>query len=175
VAPAGDGKGCAMKLFTMVLACAIASFGITTASRAEIQGTPEDVAAIEAILAENVVALNKHDPVGASTQYMPDTEFTNIAGIQVKGTVEIEKFLATGFATRLKEVTWKTMNVTIRFIRPDVAIVHVTAQISGFLSPDGSTEPPHNELSIRVFQKDGGIWGVAAFHNTTVAATLKRD
>jgi hypothetical protein len=40
---------------------------------------------------------------------------------------------------------------------------------------DGSTEPPHSELSIRVFQKDNGIWRVIAFHNTTVAASFKRD
>jgi uncharacterized protein (TIGR02246 family) len=67
------------------------------------------------------------------------------------------------------------VNTTIRFVKPDVAIVHVTSEISGFLNPDGSTAPPHNELSIRVFQKDGGIWRVAAFHNTTVAAIPRRD
>jgi hypothetical protein len=51
----------------------------------------------------------------------------------------------------LKSATQRTVNVTIRFIRADVAIAHVTNQITGFLGPDGSTEPPHNELSIRVF------------------------
>jgi uncharacterized protein (TIGR02246 family) len=164
-----------MKLFTSVVACAIAWFGLATASRAEIQGAPEDVAAINAILADNVVALNKHDPVGASRQYMADAEFTNVTGIHVKGAADIEKFLAAGFATRLKAVTWRPVNTTIRFIRPDVAIVHVTAEISDFLNPDGSTAPPRNELSMRVFQKDSGTWHVAAFHNTTVAATARRD
>ena len=134
-------------------ACVIAWFGLTTASRAEIQGAPEDVAAISAILAENVVALNKHDPVAASRQYMADAEFTNVAGIHVKGGAEIEKFLAAGFTTRLKAASWKPVNTTIRFIRPDVAIVHVTSEISGFLNPDGSTAPPHNEMSIRVFRR----------------------
>jgi hypothetical protein len=65
--------------------------------------------------------------------------------------------------------------VTIRFIRADVAIAHVTNQITGFLGPDGSTEPPHDELSIRVFVKQGGNWSVVAFHNTTVASSFKRD
>jgi uncharacterized protein (TIGR02246 family) len=97
------------------------------------------VAAINAILAENVVALNKHYPAGASRQYMSDAEFTNVAGIHVKGTADIEKFLAAGFATRLKAASWKPVNTTIRFIRPDVAIVHVTSEISEFLNPDSST------------------------------------
>jgi uncharacterized protein (TIGR02246 family) len=164
-----------MKLLATVLASAIAWFGFATASPAEVQGAPEDVAAINAILAENVVALNKHDPVGASRQYMADAEFTNVAGSHVRGQADIEKFLAAGFATRLKAATWKPVNTTIRFARPDVAIVHVTSEISGFLNPDGSTAPPHSELSIRVFQKDGGIWRVAAFHNTRVAEPPRRD
>jgi hypothetical protein len=35
--------------------------------------------------------------------------------------------------------------------------------------------PPHNELSMCVFQKDSGFWRVAAFHNTTVVVTPRRD
>ena len=168
-------NGCPMKLFPAVLMCATAWLGLATVSPAQVQGAPEDVEAINAILAENVVALNKHDPVAASRQYMVDAEFTNVAGIHVRGGAEIEKFLAAGFTTRLKAASWKPVNTTIRFIRPDVAIVHVTSEISGFLDPDGSTAPPHNELSIRVFQKDSGIWRVAAFHNTRVVAPARRD
>jgi uncharacterized protein (TIGR02246 family) len=168
-------EGNAMKLFATALVCVMAWFGCATTGRAEVQGTADDVAAINEILAENVVALNKHDPVGASKQYMADAEFTNVAGIQVKGAADIEKFLATGFATRLKAATWKPVSSTVRFIRPDVAIVHVTSEISGFLNPDGSTAPPHNELSIRVFEKDGEVWHVAAFHNTTIVGSPKRE
>jgi uncharacterized protein (TIGR02246 family) len=168
-------KELAVKRITLVLASAIACFGFATASRAQFQGAPEDVAAINAVIVEMTEGFNKHDAVAASRMYTSDAEFTNVAGRTAKGAAEIEKFLAAGFATRLKAATQKTMDVTIRFIRPDVAIVHVTNQISGFLSPDGSTEPPHDELSIRVFQKETGIWRVGAFHNTTVAATPKRD
>ena len=163
-----------MKLFATVVACAMALFGFATMVRAEVQSAPEDVAAINAIHAENVVAVNKHDPVAPSRQYMADAEFTNVAGIHGKGAAEIEKFLATGLTTRLKAATWKLVSTTVRFIKPDVAIVHVTSEIRGFLNPDGTTAPPHNELSIRVFQKDSGMWRVAAFHNASVAARPRR-
>jgi uncharacterized protein (TIGR02246 family) len=112
--------------------------------------------------------------VAVSRLYTSGAEFTNVLGMTANGAAEIEKFLAAGFRTRLKVATLKTMDVTIRFIRPDVAVVHVMSQITGFLNPSGSTEPPHSELSIRVFQKEDGIWRVGAFHNTTVAATLNR-
>jgi len=164
-----------MKQVIMLLVCAIFSFGFAIASRGQVQVAPEDESAIRAVIVEMTEGFNKHDAVASSRMYTADADFTNVAGMQAEGVVEIEKFLASGFQSRLKAATQKTMNVTIHFIRPDVAIVHVTNQISGFLAPDGSVEPPHNELSMRVFQKDNGIWRVGAFHNTTVAASLKRD
>jgi uncharacterized protein (TIGR02246 family) len=142
---------------------------------AKAAGTPEDVAAINAVVAEMTEGFNKHDAVAVSRVYTLDAEFTNVLGMTVKGAAEIEKFLASAFRTRLKAATLKTMDVTVRFIRRDVAVVHVTSQISGFLNPNGATEPPHSEFSIRVFQRENGIWLVGAFHNTTVAATLNRD
>jgi uncharacterized protein (TIGR02246 family) len=141
----------------------------------QIQGNPDDETAIRAVIADMTDGFNKHDAVASSRMYTPDADFTNAAGMQAKGSAAIERFLAAGFLSRLKNASQKTMNVTIRFIRPDVAVVHVTNQISGFLTPDGATEAPHDEVSIRVFQKDNGIWRVSAFHNTSVAASFKRD
>src|SRR5215208_696117 len=37
---------------------------------------------------------------------------------------------------------------------------------SGLVSPDGQELPPHRELSIRVFVRQGDTWRVTAFHNT---------
>ena len=46
------------------------------------------------------------------------------------------------------------------------------------MAPDGQTLPSHQELSLRVFAKEAGVWSVAAFHNTMVrpfgAPCLKR-
>jgi hypothetical protein len=36
------------------------------------------------------------------------------------------------------------------------------------VAPDGQTLPSHQELSLRVFAKESGVWSVAAFHNTMV-------
>lgn len=160
-----------MQLMTKVIAC----FGFAKAARAQLQGTPEDLAAINAVVVEVTEGFNKRDAVAVSGLYTSDAEFTNVLGMTAKGTAEIEKFLALAFRTRLKAATLKTMDVTVRFIRRDVAVVHVTSQLSGFLNPNGSTEPPHSEISIRVFQKENGIWRMGAFHNTTVAATLNQD
>ena len=63
-------------------------------------------------------------------------------------------------------VTLKTLEVAVRFIRPDVALAHVTNELSGLIGPEGQTLPAHQELSIRVLVKDQGVWRITAFHNT---------
>ena len=59
-----------------------------------------------------------------------------------------------------------TLELAVRFIRPDVALAHVTNELSGLLTPEGQTLPSHRELSIRVLVKDQGVWRITAFHNT---------
>jgi hypothetical protein len=36
------------------------------------------------------------------------------------------------------------------------------------VASDGQALPSHQELSLRVFVKESGVWSVAAFHNTMV-------
>jgi uncharacterized protein (TIGR02246 family) len=158
---------------TIVMLADISVLAAATQGIAQSNGNGEDETAIRSVIVDMTAGFNNHDPVAASRMYSEDADFTNVAGRQAKGAAEIEKFLAAGFKTRLKAATQETKDVTVRFVRPDVAIVHVTNQISGFLAADGSTVPPHNELSLRVFQKENGAWLVVAFHNTTVATTFK--
>ena len=44
----------------------------------------------------------------------------------MNGAAQIEKGLATIFATRARKATLKTLDVAVRFIKPDVAVVHLT-------------------------------------------------
>ena len=90
-----------------------------------------------------------------------------------KGTAEIEKFLASAFRTRLKAATLKTMDVTVRFIRRDVAVVHVTSQISGFLTP--AAQPSRRiAKSASEYSRRKMEFGGSARFTTPVAATLNR-
>ena len=86
----------------------------------------------------------------------------------MQGVAQIEQGLATIFQTRGRRVVLKTLDVTVRFIRPDVALAHVSNELSGLVGPDGQTLPSHRELSVRVFVKNDGAWRIAAFHNTIV-------
>lgn len=156
-----------MKKFLLLLFCAILGLSLSTPSIA--QNSPKDEELIRTVIAEMTEGFNKHDAKAASQMYTVDADFVTTRGDRAKGASEIEKQLAALFATRLKDATLRTLNVTVRFIAPDVAVAHVTNELSGIVRPDGQKLPAHTELSIRVFVKADRVWKVAAFHNTIVA------
>jgi uncharacterized protein (TIGR02246 family)/steroid delta-isomerase-like uncharacterized protein len=127
-----------------------------------------DEVGIRKIIAETTEAFNRHDAKAFTRYYTRDAELVTVRGERMKGAAEIEKGLAKIFATRAKGVTLKTLDISVRFIKPDVAVAHVTNELSGLASAAGELLPPHLELSIRVLVKDQGRWLVTAFHNTIV-------
>jgi uncharacterized protein (TIGR02246 family) len=143
--------------------------GSSLPSVAPAQSSQSDQTAIRRIIVEMTEAFNQHDAVAASRMYAPDVDFVSARGDKVESRAELEKLFATLFKTRLKNTTLQNEAVAIRFIRPDVAIVHVTNKSSGLTTPDGQKLPLHEESSIRVFVKDNEKWQIVAFHNTFVA------
>jgi uncharacterized protein (TIGR02246 family) len=86
----------------------------------------------------------------------------------MNGQLAIENGLASILGSRARNASQRTLDVVVKFLRPDVALVHVTNELSGLVALDGQALPSHQELSLRVFVKEAGIWRVAAFQNTMV-------
>ena len=154
--------------------CTIAIMGLLTGyaamSHAQTSTSGEDEDAIRKSIAETTEAFNKHDAKAFARFYTEDAKLVTVRGERFEGSAEIEKGLAAIFATRAKTATLKALSLSIKFIRPDVAIAHVTNEMSGVVNAEGKEAPPHLELSIRVYVKNGDTWRVAAFHNTIISA-----
>jgi uncharacterized protein (TIGR02246 family) len=131
----------------------------------------EDEEAIKRVIAGSTEAFNKHDAKAFAAFYAPDAELVTVRGERMKGAAEIERGLATIFATRATAATLKTLDLSIRLIKPDVALAHVINEMSGVVNGKGEKQPPHRELSIRVLVKDEGNWRVTAFHNTIMSTS----
>jgi uncharacterized protein (TIGR02246 family) len=129
----------------------------------------KDEQAIGALIVEMTEGFNRHNSKAATRMYTSDADLVTVRGEAFKGRAEFEKGLAAVLATRAKDARLKTLDVRVRFIRPDVALAHVTNELSGLVSPEGRQLPAHQELSIRVFVKDGADWRVTAFHNTMIS------
>ena len=135
---------------------------------AQTANRSEDENAIRSICLERIERFNnKHEPPLAA-EFTPDAEFVNVYGMWRKGAAEIEARQKERMETVLKEAKITLLDLRIRFIRSDVALVHQTHEMSGMLNPKGETMPPHRELSIRVLVKEKGKWFTTAFHNTIV-------
>jgi uncharacterized protein (TIGR02246 family) len=134
-----------------------------------------DEQAIKDVIAATTQAFNAHDAAAFARFYTADAELVTVRGERMRGAAEIEKGLARIFATRAAAAKLRTLDVTVRFIRSDVAVAHVANEMSGVVEANGVTAAPHQELSIRVFVKENGVWRVTAFHNTIVSSPQGAD
>jgi uncharacterized protein (TIGR02246 family) len=158
-----------LNAFGVTIVMGLAAIAATSTSAEQQLGSYEDEAAIRKVIVEMTEGFNSHDGKAASRMYTEDARFVSVRGDMMKGQIGIEKGLASILTTRAKSATQQTKDVTIRFIRPDVALANVTNELSGLVAPDGQALPAHQELSLRVFVKNDGNWQVAAFHNTMIA------
>ncbi len=131
-------------------------------------GQISDRRAIEELIAAMTAGFNTHDARASTAMYLNDAYLVTVRGEVMKGRAAFEEGLAAVFRTRARDATLTTLECDIQFIRSDVALVHVTNELSGLISPEGETLPSHNERSLRVLVKEDGRWRVAAFHNTMV-------
>lgn len=150
----------------LLAALVVVSSAADSAAQAPSSDSRNDEESIRAVMTATTDAFSRHDAKAWVKFCTPDAQLVTVRGESMKGIAEIEKGLTAIFQTRGRNVTLKTRDVTVRFIRPDVALVHVTNELSGLISPEGQTLPPHQELSIRVLVKDQGVWRITAFHNT---------
>ncbi len=142
--------------------------GHMSTARSQGHTSGDDEKAIEAVIAEMTAAFNQRLPV--TSLFTDDADYVNVQGMWLKGAAQIERGRKQRFETALKDARIKVLDVQIRFLKPDVAIAHVTHEIEGMLDSSEKKLPPHRELNIRVFVKQGGRWRVTAFQNTTIAA-----
>jgi uncharacterized protein (TIGR02246 family) len=160
-----------MKRAAVVVAVIVIGISISgLMSHAQNVANRSDEEVIRSVIVTMTEDFNRHDAKAATQMYAPDARFATVRGEVMDGQPAIEKGMALIFGTRAKNASLRTLDVAVRFIRPDIALVHVTNELSGLVAPDGQTLPSHQELSLRVFAKESGVWSVAAFHNTMVRA-----
>ena len=125
--------------------------------------------AIRCVITATTEAFNQHDTVAFVAHYTPDADLMTVRGEVMKGTSEIQARLKRIFDTREVKAVLREIDVSIRFLTRDVAIVHVTNELSGLVDAGGAGLPAHRERSIRVFVRTAAGWKVAAFQNTRLA------
>jgi len=103
--------------------------------------SPNDEARIRTIATAWESAWNAHDMQALFTLVTADADFVNVGAKHWKGRVGIEA-QHTLRLSQFQESTWTMKDVTIQFLKPDIALVHAGWGIVGDRDPDGSARKP---------------------------------
>jgi uncharacterized protein (TIGR02246 family) len=137
---------------------------------ATAQGKPDE-AAIRNILQEEVAAWNKGDAQAYSQHFAADGTFTNILGMFFTGHQAFLDRHEEIFKGMFRGTVLRQDVVSLRFVRPQTAVVETLTWVSGFSPsgpPPGAQTDANGRLRTRLLQvmvKDADGWKIVVYHN----------
>jgi uncharacterized protein (TIGR02246 family) len=155
-------------IFQKLLALVALTVGALTVVAQEAK-TPKTQAEDEAAIRENVKQMesgwNTKSGAAFARPFAQDADFVIINGMHIQGHEAIEKNHQRIFDTIFKNTTVSLTVKQIRFLRPDVALVHVSGHRD---APEAERKLVQDATMVMVMTKEGGQWKIASFQNTEV-------
>ncbi len=131
---------------------------------------PDDENRINHVLTRFGEAWNRHDMSAFARLFAADGDFVDVFGNRFKGTAEIESALSARHAGVFNDSRFDKKESTIRFLTPDIALVHAVWELTGARSPEGVPQPSTLGMMTYVMIKESAGWAIAALQNTLVSA-----
>jgi uncharacterized protein (TIGR02246 family) len=127
-----------------------------------------DRSAIDAIVSGLEAAWNAGDGGQFGAPFAADADFVTIRAEHLRG----REAIANGHAAIFQTIYAGSVNrftiESLRFLRPDVALVHVDAALD---APVGPLAGKHKAKFSAVLTREPGGWQIASFHNTLAPTT----
>ena len=125
-----------------------------------------DEQAIGEILKQFESAWNRYDAASIAALFAEDATFIHVFGGQLDGRSAIESSHRVIFDTIYKGSQASFPQRSIRFVRPDVAVVFATAHVK-FKEGDDAREIETRPTLVAV--KEGSKWQIVTFQNTRIS------
>jgi uncharacterized protein (TIGR02246 family) len=125
----------------------------------------KDEAAIRANVEQTAKGWNAKSGAEFAKPFAEDADYVIINGMKIKGREAIDKGHQQIFDTIYKISTLTVSVEQIRFLRPDVAVVHVRSALS--VTRENSTQTGNGRITM-VMTKNKDRWEIAAFQNTSI-------
>ena len=142
------------------------------AQKLKAPDTTADETAIRKLIQDEVTDWNRGDAAAYSRQFATDGSFTNIRGQFFTGHEAFLKQHEVIFQGIFKNTTSQQDVVSLKFIKPDVAIVETLTSVSGMPQPPpGTVADSKGRLRTRLLQvvmRQGSEWKIVAYHNVDV-------
>jgi uncharacterized protein (TIGR02246 family) len=111
-------------------------------------------------------AFTKHDGHELAKIMADDVDFVTVAAVYLHGRADFEKFHVRLLSGRFKDATAVPLETSVRFLGPDMAVVHYSWKTAGDRNVDGTPREPRFGMMTMVAQKRGGTWQVVVAQNT---------
>lgn len=159
-----------------VIAALIGVALLSVVSLAQVKTTKSDQSLIEQVVENWNRAWQTKDAKLAAQDYSDDADWTNAFGMKRKGRAEIEKILGEVFALPFVMAGQsETANQSIRFIKPDVALVITRVERAGQRTPSGAELGTRQTSHLRVLMKSGGRWRIVSHLISDARDTERRE
>ncbi len=127
-----------------------------------------DQEAIRDVVAAFEDSWNRHDMEAFAELFTEDADFVNVVGLWWKGRSEIKQAHETSHANMFKNSKLSISETSIRFLKPDVAVVRSEWELVGHTDPQGETLSPRKGILTNVVTEEGGRWVIVASQNTDI-------
>jgi uncharacterized protein (TIGR02246 family) len=154
------GRGKMKQLFRNLLVTVLFAGGIVHAQ------TKADEAAVRNIPQAFAAAWANHDSHQLAKLMSDDVDFVNVGADWVHGRTDFERFHTRLLSGRFKESTLTPLEVRVRFLRPDQAVLHWNWKIENDRNQDLTTRKPRLGLFTMIVEKRDGQWLVIVAQNT---------
>lgn len=152
-----------MKTYLLIITVLFLLAGYANAQTDSAKTTNET--AIRANVEQIVKGWNMKSGAEFAKPFAEDADFVVINGMKIKGRPEIDKGHQGIFDTIYKNSVLSYTVEQLRFLRPDVAVVHVRGVLQ--VTRGDKTETGNARITL-VMMKNNDKWEIAAFQNTLI-------
>ena len=128
--------------------------------------TKADETAVRHIPQAFAAAWATHDGHQLAMIMAEDVDFVSVGGDWLHGRTDFERYHSRLLSGRFKESTVSPRGALVRFLRPDLALLHWSWEIAGDRNEDLSPRKPRMGIFTMVVEKRSGEWLVVAAQNT---------
>jgi uncharacterized protein (TIGR02246 family) len=147
------------------LICGIALLLVFVTSPILNAQTKADEEAVRKIPQSFCAAWARHDGHELSKIMADDVDFVTVGATWLHGRPDFEKYHTRLLSGRFKESTITPLQTEVRFLRPDVAVIHWSWKIAGDENPDGTAREPRYGMMTMVAEKRTKTWLVVVSQN----------
>ena len=141
------------------------------ASAAPSQSAEE--AAVKAAVQSFVDAWNRRDMEAFAALFTEDADFVNVRGTRWIGRSAIRAGHAAAHATIFKNSQLRILELSVRFLKPDVAVARWACELSGQTTPAGESVPARKAIHTFVMTKTQERWLIVVAQNTDIVPAAR--